>query len=96
MPIGEASRSGTRSLSAGKGSPRVISPMLACVDVDYRAEGALAACLTFAEWTDGAPLAEFTELVPDVEPYQPGEFYLSRAALHPARAAGSRSCRRLC
>jgi hypothetical protein len=42
--------------------------MLACVDVDYRDEFAVAACLTFSDWQDSRPVRELTEVVREVEP----------------------------
>jgi deoxyribonuclease V len=49
--------------------------MIACVDVDYRDEGAVAACVLFHAWGDEAPAEERLERVARVEPYQPGQFY---------------------
>jgi deoxyribonuclease V len=49
--------------------------MIACVDVDYRDEGALAACVLFRDWGDERPAGERVEHVAEVEPYQPGQFY---------------------
>ncbi len=49
--------------------------MLACVDVDYRDDRALAACVLFRDWTDAAPAGEVVRLIEHVEPYVPGEFY---------------------
>ena len=49
--------------------------MLACVDVDYRGDDAVAACVLFAAWGDAAPAAEVVEKVTGVEPYVPGQFY---------------------
>jgi deoxyribonuclease V len=49
--------------------------MLACVDVDYRDDLAVAACLTFSDWQDSRPVRELTEVVREVEPYRPGEFF---------------------
>ena len=49
--------------------------MLACVDVDYRDEGAVAACVLFGDWADERPTAERVERIARVEPYQPGQFY---------------------
>jgi deoxyribonuclease V len=52
--------------------------MLACLDVDYRADGtAKAACLTFDAWTAGAPATSHVVVVPAPSGgYQPGAFYL--------------------
>ena len=49
--------------------------MIACVDVDYRNVGAVAACVSFRAWSDGRPAAEFVVQISDVEPYQSGQFY---------------------
>ncbi|QFP75401.1 endonuclease V [Deinococcus sp. AJ005] len=50
--------------------------MLICTDVDYRPDGtARAAGVLFREWTDATPTWELVVPVPQVEPYQPGEFY---------------------
>ena len=49
--------------------------MLACVDVDYRDETALAACVLFRDWSDAAPARELVRLIEHVEPYVPGQFY---------------------
>ncbi|CAM4385458.1 endonuclease V [Deinococcus marmoris] len=50
--------------------------MLICTDVDYRPDGtARAAGVLFRDWRDAAPTWELVVPVPQVEPYQPGEFY---------------------
>jgi deoxyribonuclease V len=49
--------------------------LLAAVDVDYRSDHALAACVTFARWTDASGLDERTARVDEVAPYEPGAFY---------------------
>jgi len=49
--------------------------MLACVDVDYRPDHAIAACLTFSDWPDSTPGNTFVSRIDDVEPYTPGQFY---------------------
>jgi deoxyribonuclease V len=49
--------------------------MIACVDVDYREVGAVAACVLFHTWADETPAGEHVRLVERVEPYQPGQFY---------------------
>ena len=49
--------------------------MIACVDVDYRDPVAVAACLLFRHWTDEHVIGEAVEHIPQVEPYQPGQFY---------------------
>ena len=38
----------------------------ACVDVDYRTLGAVAACLWFADWGDAAPLGHTTTMLAEV------------------------------
>ena len=49
--------------------------MIACVDVDYRDAGAMAACVCFEKWDDGTSGLESTIDISDVEPYEPGQFY---------------------
>lgn len=49
--------------------------MIACVDVDYREKGAVAACVLFRAWTDAASAGQVVEHLDHVEPYQPGQFY---------------------
>jgi deoxyribonuclease V len=49
--------------------------MIACVDVDYRGDEALAACVLFRDWADAVSVAELTERITHVEPYHPGQFY---------------------
>jgi deoxyribonuclease V len=49
--------------------------MIACVDVNYRTEGAVAACVLFHDWTDAAPVSETVVSIETVEAYQPGQFY---------------------
>jgi deoxyribonuclease V len=47
-----------------------------CVDVDYRADCVVAACVGFAHWTDAAP--SFEVVAPSrtaAAPYEPGQFY---------------------
>jgi deoxyribonuclease V len=48
--------------------------MIACVDVDYRAAEAVAACIVFRSWTDGHSTVEAVERIGKVEPYEPGQF----------------------
>lgn len=50
--------------------------MLACVDVDYRDDHALAACVLFRGWTDAKSAGTHLEVITEVQPYQPGKFYL--------------------
>jgi deoxyribonuclease V len=49
--------------------------MNCCLDVDYRADHAIAACLLFAEWSDGTPTQELVARIDQIEPYVPGQFY---------------------
>jgi deoxyribonuclease V len=50
--------------------------VLACVDVDYRADEAWAACVLFREWTSANSRGMYLAHVDEVAPYQPGQFYL--------------------
>ncbi|RKG95158.1 endonuclease V [Corallococcus carmarthensis] len=49
--------------------------MLACVDVDYRPDVTVAACVLFRAWTDGREAAHLVERGPVAAPYEPGQFY---------------------
>jgi len=49
--------------------------MIACVDVDYRDVGAVAACVCIEKWSDGTSVLESAIEINHVEPYQPGQFY---------------------
>ena len=49
--------------------------MLACVDVDYRGTGAVAAALLFDAWTDDVPARELVARIATVPEYEPGQFY---------------------
>jgi len=49
--------------------------MIACVDVDYRDEGAVAACVCFETWSDATPASESVLQIDDVEPYESGQFF---------------------
>ena len=49
--------------------------MIACVDVDYREAGAVAACVLFRAWPDAEPVSEVVVRIAAVEPYEPGRFY---------------------
>jgi deoxyribonuclease V len=47
-----------------------------CLDVHYRPDGAVAACVLFREWPDVAPADELVARFPPTsEPYTPGELY---------------------
>jgi deoxyribonuclease V len=49
--------------------------MLACMDVDYRTEVTVAACVLFRDWTDAAEASHVVERGPPAEPYEPGQFF---------------------
>jgi deoxyribonuclease V len=49
--------------------------MLVSVDVDYRPDATVAACVAFQDWGDAAEAAHFVDRGPPAEPYVPGEFY---------------------
>lgn len=49
--------------------------MLAILDVDYRGDKAISACLVFDWWPSERPIREFTIQVRNVAPYEPGAFY---------------------
>jgi deoxyribonuclease V len=49
--------------------------MLACVDVDYRGAGAVAACVLFRAWGDDVSVADRVEVIAEAAPYEPGQFY---------------------
>src|SRR5437868_4014005 len=50
--------------------------MIAAVDVDYRTDEVVAACVWFAGWQDAAPLREIaTTHAGAPAPYEPGAFY---------------------
>ena len=49
--------------------------MIACVDVDYRDVGAVAACVCFQSWSDATSTSETVVQIRDVAPYQSGQFY---------------------
>src|SRR5690242_8234700 len=51
--------------------------MLVCIDVAYRDEEAIAACVGFRDWTDAEPSFERAIRVFGAPaPYKPGELYL--------------------
>jgi deoxyribonuclease V len=49
--------------------------MLACVDVQYHGESAVAACVLFRSWPDHEPADQTTVHLTTVAPYVPGQFY---------------------
>ena len=46
-----------------------------CMDVDYRADHALAAGILFEDWESDTALQQLTTRIDQVEPYVPGQFY---------------------
>jgi deoxyribonuclease V len=50
-------------------------PLLACVDVDYREAGAVAAAIVFLDWSSAFALEEHVVTIDAVAPYRPGAFY---------------------
>lgn len=49
--------------------------MLACVDVDYRPDVTVAACVLFRGWEDATEAGHLVERGPPAEAYEPGQFY---------------------
>jgi deoxyribonuclease V len=49
--------------------------MLACLDVDYRPEVSVAACVLFHAWPDAEEASHAVVRGPRAEPYEPGQFY---------------------
>lgn len=47
----------------------------ACVDVDYGASAATAACVTFRDWGDGKPISEHVATIDSIQPYVSGRFF---------------------
>lgn len=52
-----------------------MNPLVVCVDVDYRAKGAVAAGVWFRGWEASEAETEAVAAFFEVAPYQPGEFY---------------------
>ncbi|MDL2124814.1 MAG: endonuclease V [Deltaproteobacteria bacterium] len=50
--------------------------MLACTDVHYYNDHAVAACILFKKWTDSIPVAQLHTTISKIAPYTPGQFYL--------------------
>lgn len=50
--------------------------MLACVDVDYRADTTVAGCVLFRDWPDDTSAQQILISQGPAAPYKPGEFYL--------------------
>lgn len=49
--------------------------MLACLDVDYRDAGAMAACVCFGQWGDETSSSQHCAWLTEVAPYVSGEFF---------------------
>jgi deoxyribonuclease V len=49
--------------------------MNACLDVDYRENFAVAACILFDDWLSADTRGTFTEKITPVHPYVPGQFF---------------------
>ena len=49
--------------------------MLVSLDVDYRPDVTVAACVLFQDWGDAAEAAHFVDRGPPAEAYVPGEFF---------------------
>jgi deoxyribonuclease V len=49
--------------------------MIACVDVDYRGDEAVAACVLSRCWPDEGSAGQRVRHLTGVAPYQPGQFY---------------------
>jgi deoxyribonuclease V len=50
--------------------------MIACVDVHYRDTRAVAAGIAFRGWLDESVVAEQVITVSDIQPYNPGKFFV--------------------
>ena len=50
-------------------------PRIAILDVDYRGEGAVAACVIAEGWEAAAPASEHIAHIANVAPYVPGRFF---------------------
>jgi len=49
--------------------------MIACIDVGYQQQSALAACITISDWDADAPVASHAVEIEKIEEYEPGAFY---------------------
>lgn len=49
--------------------------MLACLDVDYRPDLTVAACVLFRDWADASEDSHLVDRGPPAAPYEPGQFY---------------------
>jgi deoxyribonuclease V len=53
----------------------ITEPLIACLDVDYRDTGAMAAGLWFRGWSASAPVFQAVAHYQQVQEYEPGAFY---------------------
>lgn len=49
--------------------------MIACMDVYYRQNSGVAACILIKEWTDSRGIMSCVNHIKNIEPYEPGRFY---------------------
>ncbi|MCC6144969.1 MAG: endonuclease V [Candidatus Hydrogenedentes bacterium] len=49
--------------------------MIACLDVDYRPDSAVAACVLLEDWTSPRTFLEILRRLGPAAPYEPGQFY---------------------
>ena len=49
--------------------------MIACLDVDYKNDEGLAACLVFEQWHSASAANTYAAVIENVAPYEAGEFY---------------------
>lgn len=49
--------------------------MIACIDVGYQEQSALAACVVISDWKADSTVASHTVKIDRVEEYEPGAFY---------------------
>jgi deoxyribonuclease V len=71
-------RFGKGKTKAAKESPHSktrIGAMIACVDVDYRDAGAVAACVAMGDWADAESQIDLVARIEHVEEYVPGQFF---------------------
>jgi deoxyribonuclease V len=49
--------------------------VIACFDVDYKADKAHIGGVLIRKWTDAAPFREYGKVIDDIADYVPGQFY---------------------
>jgi len=52
-----------------------VPKLIACLDVGYKEQYAIAACVAISEWTDMSTSAECAVRIEAIQEYKPGEFY---------------------